>query len=154
MGSRNFAPHPICRIKSIRLQGMLIQARLPGFRTWYRNRRMFATGDVQPSELSKTYRIRLEYRFGFRPRVEVRWPALERRNGEAIPHMFDQKYLCLHLPGTASWSPDQEIARTIVPWTSLWLYYYELWHATGEWLGGGHEPGGDKDAMPREVLSR
>ena len=21
--------------------------------------------------------------------------------------------------------------ETIVPWASLWLYYYEVWHATG-----------------------
>ena len=30
--------------------------------------------------------------------------------------------------------------ETIVPWASLWLYYYEVWHATGEWLGGGEHP--------------
>ena len=29
------------------------------------------------------------------------------------------------------------IANTIIPWTVEWLYYYELWLATGEWLGGG-----------------
>ena len=33
------------------------------------------------------------------------------------------------------------IADTILPWTSLWLYFYELWHATGQWLGGGEHPG-------------
>jgi hypothetical protein len=29
------------------------------------------------------------------------------------------------------------VADTTVPWTALWLYHYEVWHATGEWLGGG-----------------
>lgn len=32
------------------------------------------------------------------------------------------------------------IANTIIPWTIEWLYYYELWLATGEWLGGGDHP--------------
>ena len=35
---------------------------------------------------------------------------------------------------------DGVLAHTIVPWIAEWLSYYELWHATGEWLGGGTEP--------------
>jgi hypothetical protein len=37
------------------------------------------------------------------------------------------------------------IAETIIPWTSEWLYFYELWVFTGEWHGGGHAPGSDED---------
>jgi hypothetical protein len=39
------------------------------------------------------------------------------------------------------------IAATIVPWLSLWLYYYEVWLATGAWEGGGisHEPKLEQD---------
>ena len=33
------------------------------------------------------------------------------------------------------------IADTIIPWTSEWLFFYELWLATGgEWLGEGEHP--------------
>jgi hypothetical protein len=34
------------------------------------------------------------------------------------------------------------IATTIIPWLALWLYYYEVWLATGHWEGGGipHKP--------------
>ncbi|MGH8092034.1 MAG: hypothetical protein ACREIF_00990 [Chthoniobacterales bacterium] len=43
------------------------------------------------------------------------------------------------------------LADTIVPWTSRWLYFYEIWLATGEWMGGGipHDPPGsfsDRDS--------
>jgi hypothetical protein len=100
------------------------------------------------------YRIRLDYRFQRRPRVRVLSPELERYNDEDIPHMYGQKYLCLYLPGVGDWSPDKEIAKTIIPWAALWLNYYELWHATGEWLGGGHDPSDDEDAMQREVVVR
>jgi hypothetical protein len=32
------------------------------------------------------------------------------------------------------------IADTIVPWTSEWLMYYEIWLATSDWYGGGVWP--------------
>jgi hypothetical protein len=32
------------------------------------------------------------------------------------------------------------LADTVVPWTSEWLFFYEVWHATGLWLGGGTHP--------------
>ncbi len=57
--------------------------------------------------------------------------------------MYDQKRLCLYLPG--QWSGEKPIAVTIVPWASVWLYFYEVWRATGEWLGGGVEPCGDEE---------
>ena len=37
------------------------------------------------------------------------------------------------------------VVNTIIPWTSEWLLHYELWHATGKWLGGGHR----NDAGPK-----
>lgn len=32
----------------------------------------------------------------------------------------------------------------IVPWTSLWLYFFEDWLATDEWKGGGKHPAEDE----------
>lgn len=32
------------------------------------------------------------------------------------------------------------LADTIVVWASEWLFFYESWLLTGDWLGGGHEP--------------
>lgn len=29
---------------------------------------------------------------------------------------------------------------TVVPWTSLWLFYFEDWLDSGEWRGGGMHP--------------
>jgi hypothetical protein len=53
--------------------------------------------------------------------------------------MYSQKYLCLHFPKNKEWTPRMPIAKTIVPWISDWLFYYESWLVTGEWLGGGIE---------------
>ena len=45
---------------------------------------------------------------------------------------------------STDWRPDQKISEFIIPWIAVWLYFYEVWHITGEWLGGGHEPEGAK----------
>jgi hypothetical protein len=132
---------PSPKVMSIREQAMFIRVRLPGFKTRFEGSTLVVTGAIQPCEICDTYWIKLEYRVGRRPKVRVESPPLEGREGKKIPHMYEQKYLCLYLPGAGYWSEDKELAKTIIPWASLWLYYYELWHATGEWMGGGVVPG-------------
>lgn len=124
---------------------------LPDFKCVMRKHILVAEGDVQPTPLSVTYRVRIEYRACVPPKVTVLSPPLVRRpSGEKIPHMFDQERLCLYLPGSGQWSGEMLLAKVIVPWIALWLYYYEVWHATGEWLGGGHEPGETKTPVRGE----
>lgn len=43
------------------------------------------------------------------------------------------------------------LSKTIIPWTIEWLYFYEIWLATGEWCGGGEHPNtGDVKEPPKE----
>ncbi len=113
----------------------------PEFRSTMQNGLLVATGQLQPTDLSATYTIRVSQRGGKSPDVKVVQPALRPgKDGEKIPHMYAQERLCLFLPGSGEWKPADPIALTIVPWASLWLYFYEVWHATGEWLGGGVHP--------------
>lgn len=61
-------------------------------------------------------------------------------NGIKVPHMYSDGSLCLFYPGYDEWKYSDSWAETLIPWASLWLYYYELWLMTGEWIGGGiHE---------------
>jgi len=97
------------------------------------------TGGLRPSPMSEDYMVRIEYTFRKRPTVWVLQPQLRRsRPDERIPHTFLDGSVCLHLHD--DWTPAMFVADTIVPWLALWLYHYEVWHATGEWLGGGHQP--------------
>ena len=79
-----------------------------------------------------------------RPYVVIADPPIEPRPGgtyDQIPHlMFDpdnptRSGLCLFDPDGLEWSDADLIAETTVKWASEWLFYYELWHLTGEWLG-------------------
>lgn len=100
-------------------------------------------GTVQPLPISATYNIRIRYKRYRSPQVSVISPALElHEDASALPHTFSGKYLCLYYSDYGEWTSEKYVADTIVPWISLWLFYYEGWRATGKWLGGGIEHGG------------
>jgi len=124
-------------------QGPLLMAAFPSFKQVRRGNPFVWEGTVQPTELSANYRIRITYYHGKRPTVDVLEPALTPREPDGrVPHTFRPGRICLHLH--EEWDSTMYIHQTLVPWISLWLYYYEIWQATGEWLGGGHEPGVEK----------
>ena len=125
-------------------QQLLRIKRLPGFTAQMRGHScLIAEGEITPNVFAETYHIRVEYRQNMRPRTWVISPQLiVRPPWMSIPHMFDQKLLCLFLEG--EWAADMSVADTIIPWAAEWLHYYELWHATGQWHGGGHEPRNDR----------
>lgn len=122
-------------------QQFLALRRLPlTTRVGLRRNRLHWQGKLQPTPTSDTYLIEIEYAGAGRPAVRVLSPELDVPD-DALPHTFRDGDLCLHLPG--EWNAGQLIAHSIVPWASEWLLHYELWRATGEWLGGGHEPASD-----------
>lgn len=99
-----------------------------GILTWH--------GRLRPSALSPSYAVSLTYQRGQPPAVYVVDPDLDAGHREQLPHVYDDDRLCLYTPG--EWREHMSIAETILPWTSVWLLHYELWHATGHWDGGGH----------------
>ena len=58
-------------------------------------------------------------------------------NGKKVPHLYSNGSLCLYYPEYQEWNYRDSWAETLIPWTSLWLFYYEIWKETGNWLGGG-----------------
>jgi hypothetical protein len=93
------------------------------------------TGLLQPSDLSRVYTVRIVYRRGKYPSVRVLAPKLETAESGFLPHTYNDGTLCLHDVG--QWNGAMLIVDTIVPWAAEWLLLYEMWLATGEWLGDG-----------------
>lgn len=125
---------------SLDQQAARIRLAFPKFRVRRKDGELVIHGAIQPSEGSRSYKIRLTYRCGHHPRVYVESPQLVNNiKGEAPPHRFVESGnpLCLYYNKGWEWSSRQAIADTIIPWTSEYLLFYELWLATGEWLGGG-----------------
>ncbi len=114
-------------------------------------------GPVRP--ISKTYRIRIVF---FRRRFFDGW-SLENpyvavcvvdppigaeaiKEERLLPHIYWNKQrpeypnLCLYDPKEMSWTPEQLIATTVIPWASQWLFFYEYWQITGEFRGPARHP--------------
>ncbi len=92
-------------------------------------------GQLQPTAVSPSYKVRVVYRTGDVARVDVRKPVLDPGHRDRLPHVYDGDRLCLYTPG--QWDRSMQIATTIIPWTAGWLFHYELWRATDHWAGGG-----------------
>lgn len=98
-------------------------------------------GDVQPTPLSRSYSVKIEYEYLLAPRITVLSPKLKLAEGaKRLPHIYNSGNLCLYTPAKGEWHSGLSIAATIVPWISTWLYYYEIWVITGEWMGDDNDP--------------
>lgn len=102
-------------------------------------------GHLSPTPESPRYLVRVTYGPYGVPQAFVVSPKL-RANA---PHIYpDDGSLCLYWPVEWQWTDRESIADTIMGWAALWLYYYEVWTATGEWLGpeSPHATGAGKSA--------
>lgn len=100
-----------------------------------------------PSPLSREYGMRIEFAQGGVPEAYVDAPDLQSLAGDrTIPHLYCRKpfKLCLYLPRTYEWQPQMRLDQTVVPWSVLWLFYFEEWLLSDDWKGGGMHPGNDK----------
>jgi hypothetical protein len=107
---------------------------------WLNRKSIVWRGKIQPSPINREYLIEIKYIFGERPDVTVLNPKLElAKDKSKLPHVFSGDRLCLYYWRFGEWNAGKFIAETIVLWSCFWLFYYEVWLATGEWFGGGVE---------------
>jgi hypothetical protein len=108
-----------------------IRAAFPGFTMKLRRGGATWTGTLQPRLTSPAYRLEVSYRLGHIPTVRVVKPEPV----QGAPHRYPDGSLCLYWPKEWRWAPHEAIAETLLPWAATWLWYYELWRDTGDWLG-------------------
>ena len=109
-------------------------------------------GILQPSAITRAYRVKLTYREFGTPKLHIISPKLERRPeapNVSIPHTYahatpGEERPCVYYPLSREWTPAMPLATTVLPWLLAWLVDYELWFATGEWFGGGMPHGETK----------
>lgn len=109
-----------------------------------KNNQLTWAGVIRPTPLSKEYRTLLVYKIGESPKIWVIGDELEKLEDKDFPHNYhkdiDNKMVRICLYRYSEFNAQKIIADTIIPWTIEWLYFYELWLATGVWLGGGDHP--------------
>ncbi len=135
-------------------QIIMMKHYFPDFTFRWRNNIVTWVGEIQPSLLSQCYTIKICYQRYKSPQVNVLKPQLtESSEGESIPHTYPGNRLCLYHPNKPEWNNQKYIAETIVPWSSLWLFHYEIWQATGKWLGKGEHPFSRKKTKKCSVVN-
>jgi hypothetical protein len=131
-----FKPIPI----TLPLQAASIKIAYPNFYYEVKLGVLEAVGEVKPTPLSTSYKVGITYTIGQKPIIRVLEPKLKSKDGK-IPHTYDSvDTLCLYYPKYKEWTKFDYISETIIPWISLWLFYYEVWLITDKWLGGGIHP--------------
>lgn len=123
-------------------QAFRISQLYPQFKATLTNNKGIWTGVLKPFILSEEYCIQIIYKLKTPPKVKILYPKLQgRSDNKPIPHLYCEKNLCLYLPNNGEWDANKFIANSIIPWASLWLGFYEIWHITGDdWKGGGLHP--------------
>lgn len=128
--------------KTISEQLSAIRSKYPQFETAFVSHSgLKVTGALQPTSRSAAYTFVLKYNLTESPKIKIVSPELKKNEkGEDAEHLYPNGYLCLYQPKYREFTRTDLLTDTIIPWVSLWLYHYEVWHLTGEWLGGGEHP--------------
>jgi hypothetical protein len=131
----------LLRNKTIAQQASSLKFKFPEWNVDFNAISLTAIGKIKPTSRSEAYTVEIKYfNIKKRPLVQVKIldPILiQNEKEEQIPHMYSQESLCLFMPKYNEFKKTDLICDTIIPWATLWLYYYETWHTTGKWLGGG-----------------
>lgn len=102
-------------------------------------------GLVRPTPISVEYMVRVFLPRTGIPKVVVVRPELVGRYGQRIPHRYPDGSLCLYYPPNREWRREFFLSETLIPWAAEWIYFYEIWRVTGNWLGGGIHPSRDQE---------
>jgi len=112
-------------------QALLVLKSFPGFEWREGGCRCVLRGGLQPTETSDVYQVSIQYQPDKTPQVFVTSPEID----EDAPHLYGDRSLCLFHPSIFDWHGGRSLADYIVPWTAMWLYFYEKWEELGAWFG-------------------
>lgn len=93
---------------------------------------LICQGTFSIPELTRDYEVKIKLDLPKYPKVFVINPKIE---FNPKIHMYRDGSLCLHYPKDNSFKTTNMIFDTIIPWTSEWLIFYELYKLKGKWLG-------------------
>lgn len=108
-----------------------MKSKYPQFKSKRIGDKVVFTGELFIKPELPQYTVSIEYNGNNRPKVKVISPDLV----EKPPHTFSDKSLCLYHSSNFNWSAEKLIAKQIMDWTIEWIYFYEYWLQTGNWIG-------------------
>lgn len=120
------------KYRKIIAERVFIREKFPFLNSRINGLELICRGRIQPTEQSPRYRVEIRYSPWDSPVVRVIEPKIE-----FLPtaHMYKDDTLCLYDWREQPWQKHWHLHETIIPWTSEWLVFYEIWLLTGKWLG-------------------
>jgi hypothetical protein len=133
---------------SLQAQRLFLAQCFPEAKSMFRHGVLIWEGLLQPTAVSHTYEIRITYSLSRQPEVRLLAPnpqemADKAIPGRTLPHIYTSDHpvqLCIYHPKKREWKPNMPLAATIIPWTVMWLSFFEDWVCTDVWSGGGEHP--------------
>ncbi len=116
--------------RNLALQDYWINKLFPQFILHQDQHQRYWIGTLTSTHKHQVYTIKIDYNQES-PKVFITHPQILNNS----PHTYADNSLCLHYPPDHSFREDKFIAKTILPWTCEWLYFYEIWKETGVWWG-------------------
>ena len=139
--------------KPIRLfdQKISLKATYPSSMCEIKGDTLFWYGKIRPSPLSREYCVLIKFKMWKSPSVWILGDELQKLDSPEFPHRYqidkENQMVEICLYRYREFTTYKFLSKTIVPWTVEWLYFYELWLATGEWYGGGDHPSTDEEKI-------
>jgi hypothetical protein len=130
-GNKLILPSPVILGKYLK-ERAAIESNYDFFNCRITSSGLICEGVFSLPETSNDYEVEIIYSHPIHPEVFVRKPKIEYR---PEIHMYRNGSLCLYYPKDHSFTTKSMIYETIIPWTSEWLIFYELYKRKGEWLG-------------------
>ena len=89
-------------------------------------------GEIFVSPEIPIYKISIKCSVESSPKVKILNPKLK----DNTKHLYSNKTLCLYHPANFKWAEKPNfIIKQIIPWTAMWIYCYEYWLQTDNWIG-------------------
>lgn len=111
-----------------------------------RNREEYlkCTISLTPKSFIQLFKVKIEIKKGKLEVFVLQPQNLPLYPGEtSLPHVYStsKQRLCLYFPDGTEWHGGILLTDSVVPWISEWVFFYQLWLVTGDWLGGGIKHG-------------
>ncbi|MEQ8416568.1 MAG: hypothetical protein RIB71_18950 [Imperialibacter sp.] len=125
----------------IHFQRAALKARIPECELYLDKNYLRAKGQLKPTPRSCWYLYEIKYWYREDIKIFIRDPLIKTElNGKKAEHLYKDGSLCLFFPKAKEFDSKKLIVDYIIPWVSLWLFFYEIWLVTGDWKGGGIHP--------------
>lgn len=113
--------------KTLLQQKYDIEHKFPFIKCNVRQNVLSCRGDFISTLTNNIYRVNIVKRVNKAPKVFILEPEIFKK------HTYSDGSLCFYYYKNFKWNNNFWISDYHIPWTSAWIYFYEVWIITGEW---------------------